>query len=93
LLEENRSWRRFAFLPNRQAVPGPRMLHEFRQKLPPALLRNINSHLLLPLLDNMGSLKTIALIDATDLRAATNAYKKTAAVNSQLIVLLWADAA
>lgn len=93
LLEENRSWRRFAFLPNRQRVPGPRMLHELRQKLPPALLRNINTHLLLPLLDKVGTLKTVALIDATDLRAATNAYKKTPPASSQPIVLLWADAA
>jgi hypothetical protein len=93
VLEENRSWRRFAFLPNRQAVPGPRMLHEFRQKLPPTLMRSINTHLLLPLLDKVGSLKTVALIDATDLRAATNAYKKTSPASSQPIVLLWAGAA
>lgn len=93
LLEGNRSWRRFALLPNRQAVPGPRMLHEFRAKLAPALLRNINAHLLQPLLDQVGALKTVALIDATDLRAATNAYKKTALANSQPIVLLWVGAA
>jgi hypothetical protein len=93
LLEGNRSWRRFAFLPNRQAVPGPRMLHEFRQKLAPALIRTINTHLLLPLLDKVGSLKTLALIDATDLRAATNAYKKTPLASSQPIVPLWAGAA
>lgn len=93
LLEENRSWRRFAFLPNSQAVPGARILHEFRHKLPPALLRSINAHLLLPLLDQVGSLKTVALIDATDLRAATNAYKKTVPVNSRPTVLLWVGAA
>lgn len=92
LLQENRSWRRFAFLPNRQAVPGPRMLHEFRQKLPPGLIRNINTHLLLPLLDKIGSLKTVALIDATDLRAATNAYKKKLTASSRRTVLLWAGA-
>ena len=34
-------------------------------------------HLLLPLLDQLGANKSVALIDATDLRAATNAYKKT----------------
>ncbi len=93
LLEGNRSWRRFALLRNRQAVPGPRMLHEFRRKLPPTLLRNINTHLLEPLLEKLGALKTVALIDATDLRAATNAYKKTVPANSRPIVLLWAGAA
>jgi hypothetical protein len=68
------------------------MLHEFRQRLPPSLLRSINAHLLMPLLDQLGSLSTVALIDATDLRAATNAYKKTAPENSQPIAPLWAGA-
>jgi len=77
LLPENRAWRRFALLPRRKSVPGPRIFHEFRQKLPPAILRAINAHLLLPLLDQMGATTTVALIDATDIRAATNAYKKT----------------
>lgn len=36
LLPDNRAWRRFALLPRGQSLPGPRMLHEFRQKLPPA---------------------------------------------------------
>jgi hypothetical protein len=88
LLEENRSWRRFAFLPRRQAVPSPRMLHEFRRKLPPALIRKVNAHLLLPLLEQVGSLKSVAIIDATDLRAATNAYKKTTPESSQPTVPL-----
>jgi hypothetical protein len=92
VLPENRAWRRFAFLPRRQSVPGPRMLHEFRQKLPPALLRAINAHLLMPLLDQLGALHTVALIDATDLRAATNAYKKTAPGSFQPIAPRWADA-
>ena len=82
MLPENRAWRRFAFLPRKQAVPGPRMLHEFRQKLPPATLRAVNAYLLLPLLDHFGAVTTVAVIDATDLRAATNAYKKTAPENS-----------
>jgi hypothetical protein len=92
LLPENRAWRRFAFLPSKQSLPGPRMLHEFRQKLPPAILRAINAHVLLPLLDDLGSSKTVALIDATDLRAATNAYKKTAPESSRLIAPLSAGA-
>jgi len=76
-LHDNRAWRRFALLSHRDRVPGPRILHEFRQKLPPLIFRRINSHLLLPLLEQMGAGKSVALIDATDLRAATNAYKKT----------------
>lgn len=92
LLQENRAWRRFAFLPRRQSVPGPRMLHEFRQKLPPSLLRTINAHLLLPLLDQLGTRRTVALIDATDLRAATNAYKKTAPESFRPTARPWAGA-
>lgn len=92
LLGEHRSWRRFAFLPHRQRVPGPRMLHEFRQKLPPSVFRALNAHLLGPLLDGLGAGKTVALIDATDLPAATNAYKKTVSGNFLLTVPPWADA-
>jgi hypothetical protein len=76
-LHDNHAWRRFALLSHRDRVPGARILHEFRQKLPPLIFRQINVHLLLPLLDQMGPNKSVALIDATDLRAATNAYKKT----------------
>jgi hypothetical protein len=65
------------------------MLHEFRQRLPPSLLRSINAHLLMPLLDQAGTLRTVGLIDATDLRAATNAYKKTATGAFPRIEQLW----
>lgn len=92
LLPENRAWRRFAFLPRKQSLPTPRMLHEFRQKVPPAILRAINAHLLIPLLDQLGASPTVALIDATDLRAATNAYKKTTPGNFRPIAHLWAGA-
>jgi hypothetical protein len=85
-LRENRSWRHFALLSHRDRVPSPRILHEFRQKLPPLVFRRINAHLLLPLLDRMGANKTVAFIDATDLRAATNAYKKTKPEGTRLIV-------
>lgn len=88
LLAQNRAWRRFALLPRRQSVPGPRILHEFRQKLPPGILRAVNAHLLAPLLDQMGRLTTVAIIDATDVRAATNAYKKTPRGSFRLIVPL-----
>jgi hypothetical protein len=77
LLAEHRPWRSFARLRNRRVLPDVRMLHEFRQHLDLTLLRSINEHLLSPLLEGCaGFAKTVALIDATDLPAATNAYKK-----------------
>jgi hypothetical protein len=92
-LHDNRAWRRFALLSHRDRVPGPRILHEFRQKLPPLIFRQINLHLLLPLLNQMGPNKSVALIDATDLRAATNAYKKTRPGLTLLIAPRWVVAA
>lgn len=78
LLAEHRTWRCFARLRNRRILPDVRMLHEFRQRLDLTKLRRINEHLLAPLLKGCASsAKTVALIDATDLPAATNAYKKT----------------
>lgn len=77
LLPEQRSWRTFARLRNRVRVPDVRMLHEFRQRLELSQLRRVNEHLLQPLVEGTGALaKTVALIDSTDLPAATNAYKK-----------------
>jgi hypothetical protein len=77
LLGEQRSLRSFARLRNRIIVPDIRMLHEFRDRLDLAQLRRINEHLLQPLLDGAcSSAKTVALIDSTDLPAATSAYKK-----------------
>jgi hypothetical protein len=77
LLPGQRAWRRFAHLPNRKRLPNVRQLHEFRHRLTPMILRQINEQLLLGLLggwpkDQLG----IGLIDATDLPAATNEYKK-----------------
>ena len=77
LLPDQRAWRRFAHLPNRNRLPNARQLHEFRDRLTPMILRRINEQLLRRLLqgwpqDQLG----IALIDATDLPAATNEYKK-----------------
>ena len=78
LLPENRAWRSFARLRNRFDLPDIRMLHEFRARLDLNKLRGINRHLLEPLLETIPpSIKTVALIDSTDLRAATNGYKKT----------------
>ena len=53
------------------------MLHEFRRVLDLTKLRCVNEHLLAPLIEGTAGLaKTVALIDSTDLPAATNAYKK-----------------
>jgi hypothetical protein len=78
LLPEQRSWRKFAHLPNRYRLPAASQLHDFRDALGVAGLRRINEVLLAPLLET-GSpdRKTIGLIDATDLPAATSAYKKS----------------
>jgi hypothetical protein len=77
LLPEQRSWRAFARLRNRADVPDVRMLHEFRQRLELGKLRRVNEHLLQPLLEGTAMFaKTLAVIDSTDLPAATNAYKK-----------------
>jgi hypothetical protein len=77
LLAEHRSWRAFARLRNRHALPDVRMLHEFRTRLQLTQLRQVNQHLLAPLIEGASRFpKTVALIDSTDLPAATNAYKK-----------------
>jgi hypothetical protein len=77
LLSEQRGLRSFARLRNRLAVPDVRMLHEFRSRLDLAKLRQLNMSLLRPLLEGAGHFaKTVALIDSTDLPAATNGYKK-----------------
>lgn len=76
ILPENRAWRRFARLPNRFRIPDAKMLHEFRGRLNLASLRQINAHLLQPLLGQLdASRRTVAIIDSTDLPAAV--FKKT----------------
>jgi len=84
LLREHRAWRSFARLRNRVDVPDVRMLHEFRRRLDLTKLRCVNEYLLEPLVAGTGAFaKTVALIDSTDLPAATNAYKKIPQVNIQ----------
>jgi hypothetical protein len=83
LLPEHRPWRSFARLRNQRDLPDVRMLHEFRERLAPTKLRRVNEHLLQPLLEGTsGFAKTVALIDSTDLPAATNAYKKMRPANT-----------
>jgi hypothetical protein len=77
LLPEQRAWRRFAHLPNRRCLPGPRQLHEFRTRLTPWMLRAINEQMVATLLAGWPTDRPgIGLIDATDLPAATSAFKK-----------------
>jgi hypothetical protein len=77
LLSENRTWRDFARLPNKRIVPGVRILHEFRDALDVVRLRALNRHLLSGLLDHLDpARKTIAIIDSTDLPAATHCFKR-----------------
>jgi hypothetical protein len=77
LLPEQRAWRRFASLANRQETPDVRMLHEFRAHAGAGGLRRINDELLRPLLPARRDAGwSVALIDATDLPAATSGFKK-----------------
>jgi len=63
-------------------VPDAKMLHGFRQRLDLNKLRCVNRHLLTPVLEGCSEFaKTVSLIDATDLPAATNAYKKILPAN------------
>lgn len=85
LLPEHRSWRSFARLRNRHALPDVRMLHEFRRRLELTQLRRVNEHLLQPLIEGTSRFaKTVAVIDSTDLPAATNPYKKMPPVSTVL---------
>ena len=77
LLAEQRAWRCFARLSNRQAVPDVWGLNQFRERCGVSGLRQINDHLLEPLLPKSGSQDvSLALIDATDLEAACSGHKK-----------------
>lgn len=77
-LPEQRAWRRFAHLSHRERVPDVRMLHEFRCRAGVSALRAVNDHLVRALLKYLrAEQKSVALIDATDLPAATADKKKT----------------
>jgi hypothetical protein len=81
LLPEQRAWRRFAHLSHRLRTPDVRMLNEFRWRAGVSGLRAINDHLVKRLLVFIPSeSKTVAIIDATDLPAATADKKKTGAI-------------
>ena len=87
LLEEHRGWRKFARLPNRYRLPVASQLHDFRRAIGVGGLRKVNERLLSPLLETLvADRKAIGLIDATDLPAATSAYKKRLPVSIQPLV-------
>jgi hypothetical protein len=80
LLPEQPAWRHFARLKHRERTPDVRMLSEFRAQAGVAALRRINEHLIQQLLSFLpAGGQTVALIDATDLPAATADKKKTGA--------------
>ncbi len=59
-------------------VVAPNVSVQPLQRLELTQLRQVNESLLQPLVEGAGAFtKTVALIDSTDLPAATNAYKKT----------------
>jgi len=77
MLPEQRAWRRFAHLPNRYRLPAASQLHDFRAALGVQGLRRVNEHLLQPLLKGLPAGRlAVGLIDATDLPAASSAFKK-----------------
>jgi len=91
-LPEQRAWRRFAHLSHRERTPDVRMLYEFRSRAGVSVLRDGNDHLVRALLKYLRvEQKSVALIDATDLPAATADKKKTV-VNGQLNGRLWVRA-
>jgi hypothetical protein len=77
LLPEQRAWRKFARLPSRYRLPAASQLHDFRAALGVQGLRRINEQLLRPLLRGLPANRlSVGLIDATDLPAASSAFKK-----------------
>lgn len=93
LLAEQRSWRRFARLPNLARLPVASQLHEFRQAIGVRGLRRVNEHLLTGLLEGLKPDRIcVGLMDATDLPAATSAFKKRSPANIQHGGPLWVAA-
>jgi len=89
-LPEQRAWRRFAHLSHRERTPDVRMLYEFGYRAGVRGFRAINDHMVRALLAQLRTdLRSVALIDATDLPAAT-ADKKKRVANGRQDVLLWA---
>jgi hypothetical protein len=87
ILPEQKSWRRFAYLSHRHRTPDVRMLNEFRTRFGVLGFRAVNEHLVEGILSHRKSvLKSVAIIDATDLQASATDQKKrtrTRLVSSQ----------
>lgn len=78
LLDQERAWRKFARLPNRYRLPVASQLHDFRTAMGIGGLRRVNERLLVRLLEGLvPDRKSVGLIDATDLPAASSAFKKS----------------
>jgi hypothetical protein len=77
LLGEQRAWRAFAHLAHRERIPDVRMLHEFRTEVGVSGLRRINDQLRASLIGQASTREpAVALMDATDLEAACDGFKK-----------------
>jgi hypothetical protein len=77
LLAENRAWRKFAHLPNLRTLPDAKMLHQFRSRLDLRITRKLNAALAHPLIAALDPARLpLAIMDATDLPAAANSFKK-----------------
>ena len=93
LLSEQRAWRSFARLSHRERIPDVRMLHQFRSRVGVGGLRQINDQLRKPLVEQAASWShAVALIDATDLEAACDGFKKKIARLIQRIAPRWDSA-
>jgi hypothetical protein len=91
LLSEQRPWRTFAKLSHRQRVPDVRMLNEFRARLGVMGLRRINDQLRGEFIKEAARWPhAVALIDATDLEAACNGFKKKIPKPTRRIARPWA---
>src|SRR5688500_11519971 len=94
LLSEHRPWRTFAKLAHRQRVPDVRMLSEFRARLGVGGLRKINDQLRTSLIRRAtGWPHAVALMDATDLEAACDGFKKNIPKATRRSTPPWASAA
>lgn len=93
MLPEQRAWRSFARLRHRHEVPDARILNAFRDRVGVMGLRQINEALLAPLIQTAVLWEgAVALIDATDLPASCNGFKKKKPAATRLPEPLWEDA-
>jgi hypothetical protein len=93
LLPEQRAWRDFARLRHRHCTPDVRILNAFRARVGVMGLRQINEAILRPFMQSAILWENAtALIDATDLPAACNGFKKKRRALTLRSAPHWADA-